>query len=200
MDEYLEGMDDYLKYYLKETKYLININNHFEFIVCDIWDRKKLFLICSNAVNVEDYIKRFEILYKLIEVFLKNLEDSKFKNINNFIIPIKFVFNILEVKNSFNYYKNFIRRCHGIIKKNSDKKILDLYDKNIKCLKIFFSKIIIEDDIKKLNLLLSRNLSLQFYSKKRLYLKEEYVLKLCKNIIKLEPKSSSNGKIIYPLI
>ena len=182
-----QNCNDYpsnLKDYLKEVKYVENINKHFEFIVCDIWDRKRLFIECRDAVDHDDYIKRFNILYELIKDFLKKIEDGELKDISNFIFSLDYIFNIFEVKISFNYYKSFIRCCHGIsIKKENDKKILDCYERNIKYLQLLFSKINVEDNIKKLVSLLP---------KKRLYLKEEYILKVCNNIIRLDPISSKN--------
>ena len=47
-----------LKDYLREVKYVENINKHFEFIVCDIWDRKSLLIECRNAVDKDDYVKK----------------------------------------------------------------------------------------------------------------------------------------------
>ena len=61
------------------------------------------------------------------------------------------------------------------------KKIVDCYERNIEYLELLLSKIRIEDDFGKLDSLLP---------KERLYLKEEYVLKVCNNFIKLDPISS----------
>ena len=168
--------------YKRDLKYLENINKHFEFIVCDIWDRKRLFIECRDAVDHDDYIKRFNILYELIKDFLKKIEDGELKDISNYIFHLKYVFNIFEVKRRFNYYKSFIRCCHGIFNnKENDQKIVDSYEKKFKYLELLLSKIRIEDDFGKLESLLP---------KKRLYLKEEYVLKVCNNVIKLDPISS----------
>ena len=168
--------------FISNLKYLENINKHFEFIVCDIWDRKSLFIKCSNAVDYDDYIKRFNILYELIKDFFKKIEDGELKDISNFIFPIEYVFNIFEVKKRFNYYKSFTRCCHGIfLNKENDKKIVDCYERNIEYLELLLSKIRIEDDFGKLDSLLP---------KERLYLKEEYVLKVCNNFIRLVPISS----------
>lgn len=184
MEKHCNDYPSNLKDYLKEVKYVENINKHFEFIVCDIWDRKRLFIKCRNVVDFDDYIKRFEILYELIKDFLKKIEDGEIKDISNFIFSLDYVFNIFEVKISFNYYKSFIRCCHGISnKKENDRKILDCYKRNINYLQILFSKIKVEYDFKKLESLLP---------KKRLYLKEEYILKLCNNIIGLDPISSKS--------
>ena len=172
-----------LKDYLLEVKYLENINKHFEFIVCDIWDRKDLFIKCRDVVDNDDYVKRFNILYELIKDFFKKIEDGELKDIINFIFPIEYVFNIFEVKKLFNYYyKSFIRCCHGIsLKKENDKKLLDLYERNIKYLVLLFDKINVEFNTEKFESLISG---------KRLYLKEEYVLKVCGNVICLDPISS----------
>ena len=65
-------MEQYCNYYLsnlKEVKYVENINKHFEFIVCDIWDRPRAFIKCRDAVDNKDYVKRFNILYELIKDF-----------------------------------------------------------------------------------------------------------------------------------
>ena len=177
-------MEQHCKDYLSEVKYLEIINKHFEFIVCDIWDRTDLFLKCSRSVDHDDYIKRFNILYELIKDFFKKIEDGELKDISNFIFPIEYVFNIFEVKLSLNYYKDFIRCCHGIFNdKENDKKIVDSYKKKFECLKVLLSKIRIEDDYEKLQSLLP---------KKRLYLKEEYVLKVCNKVIRLDPISSEH--------
>ena len=168
--------------YKLNLKYLENINKHFEFIVCDIWDRKSLFIKCANAVDHHDYIKRFNILYELIKDFFKKIEDGELKDINNFIFYIEHVFNIYEVKKYLHYYKSFIRCCHGIFRnKENDKKIVDCYERNFEYLELLLSKIRIEDDIEKLISLLP---------KKRLYLKEEFVLKVCNGVITLDPISS----------
>ena len=168
--------------YKSNLKYLENINKHFEFIVCDIWDRKDLFIKCRNVVDNDDYVKRFNILYELIKDFFKKIEDGELKDISNFIFPIEYVFNIFEVKKSFHYYKSFIRCCHGIShEKENDKKLVDCYERNFEYLEILFSKIKIEYDIGKLKLLLP---------KERLYLKEEYVLKVCNGVIRLDSISS----------
>ena len=169
--------------YKRDLKYLEDINKHFEFIVCDIWDRKDLFIECSHAVNHDDYIKRFNILSELIKFFLKCLEEIKeLEDLDNYIFPIKKLYNIFEVKKSFHYYKSFIRCCCGIfLNKENDKKIVDSYEENFKYLELLLSKIRIEDDFGNLDSLLS---------KERLYLKEEYVLKVCNNFIKLDPISS----------
>ena len=168
--------------YQLNLKYLENINKHFEFIVCDIWDRKDLFLKCSRSVDYDNYIKRFNILCELIKDFFKNIENGELKDISNFIFPIEYVFNISEVKKSFNYYKGFTRCCHGIfLKKENDKKIVDSYEKNFKYLELLLSKIRIEDDFGNLDSLLP---------KERLYLKDEFVLKVCNNVIRLDPISS----------
>ena len=159
-----------------------NINKHFEFIVCDIWDRKDLFIKCSNVVDKDDYIKRFTILYELIKDLLKKIEDGEI-DISNFIFPIDYTFNIFEVKSSLNYYKSFIKCCYGIYNNNkeNDKELIDLYEKHFKCLKLLLSKIRIENNFEKEDSLIS---------KERLYLKEEYVLKVCGSVIKLDPISS----------
>ena len=139
-------MEQHCNSYINEVKYVENINKHFEFIVCDIWDRKRLLTECRNAVNNDDYVKRFEILYELIKDFLKKIEDGELKDISNFIFPIYYVFNIFEVKTSFiSYYKSFIRYCHGIkLDKENDKKLLDLYERNIKYLVLLLDKINVE--------------------------------------------------------
>lgn len=170
MEQHCNDYPSNLKDYLIEVKYVQNINKHFEFIVCDIWDRKSLFIECRNVVDYDDYIKRFNILYELIKDFLKKIEDGEIKDISNFIFSLDNVFNIFEVKDSFNYYyKGFIRCCHGISnKKENDKKIVDCYERNIKYIKLLFSKIKVENNYKKLTSLLP---------KKRLYLKEEYIFK-----------------------
>ena len=98
MEQHCNDYPSNLKDYLREVKYVENINKHFEFIVCDIWDRKRLFIKCSHAVDNDDYIKRFNILYELIKDFLKKIEDGELKDISNFIFPIEYVFNIFEVK------------------------------------------------------------------------------------------------------
>ena len=158
-----------------------NINKHFEFIVCDIWDRKDLFIKCSNVVDKDDYIKRFTILYELIKDLLKKIEDGEI-DISNFIFPIDYVFNISEVKSSLHYYKSFIKCCYGIYRdKENDKELIDLYEKHFEYLKLLLSKIRIENNFEKEDSLIS---------KERLYLKEEYVLKVCGSVIKLDPISS----------
>ena len=168
--------------YISIFKYVENINKHFEFIVCDIWDRKSLLIECRNAVDKDDYVKRFEILYELIKDFLKKIEDGELKDISKFIFPIDYVFNIFEVKKSFHYYKSFIRCCHGIkLEKENDKKLLDLYERNIKYLVLLFDKINVEFNTEKFESLISG---------KRLYLKDEFVLKVCNNVIRLDPISS----------
>lgn len=65
--------------------------------------------------------------------------------------------------------------------KENDKKIVDSYEKNFKYLELLLSKIRIEDDFGNLDSLLP---------KERLYLKDEYVLKVCNNVIRLDPISS----------
>ena len=168
--------------YQSSLKYLENINKHFEFIVCDIWDRKRLFIKCSHAVDHDDYIKRFNILYELVKDFFKKIEDGELKDISNFIFPIESLYNIFEVKKSFHYYKSFTRCCHGIfMNKENDKKIVDCYERNFEYLYLLLSKIRIEDDFGKLESLLP---------KKRLYLKDEFVLKVCNNVIRLDPITS----------
>ena len=183
MEQNCRNYSSILKDYLREVKYVENINKHFEFIVCDIWDRKSLLIECRNAVDKDDYVKRFEILYELIKDFLKKIEDGELKDISNFIFPIDYVFNIFEVKTSLrSYYRSFIRCCHGIkLDKENDKKLLDLYERNIKYLVLLFDKINVEFNSEKFASLISG---------KRLYLKEEYVLKVCNNVIKLDPISS----------
>lgn len=177
-------MEQHCNDYQSNLKYLENINKHFEFIVCDIWDRKDLFIKCRDVVDNDDYVKRFNILYELIKDFFKKIEDGELKDISNFIFPIEYVFNIFEVKKSFHYYKSFIRCCHGIShEKENDQKIVDSYEKKFKYLELLLSKIRIEDDFGKLDSLLP---------KKRLYLKEEYVLKVCNNVIRLDPISSEH--------
>ena len=169
--------------YKRDLKYLEDINKHFEFIVCDIWDRKRLFIKCSHAVDHDDYIKRFNLLSELIKIFLKNLEEVKeLEDLNHYIFPIENLYNIFEVKKSFHYYKSFIRCCYGIfMDKENDKKIVDSYEKNFKYLELLLSKIRIEDDFGNLDSLLP---------KERLYLKDEFVLKVCNNVIRLDPISS----------
>ena len=170
--------------YKSNLKYLENINKHFEFIVCDIWDRKDLFIKCSRAVDHDDYIKRFNILYELIKDFFKKIEDGELKDISIYIFHLKYVFNIFEVKRRFHYYKGFTRCCYGIFNnKENDKKIVDSYEKKFKYLELLLSKIRIEDDFGKLDSLLP---------KERLCLKEEYVLKVCNNVIRLDPISSEH--------
>ena len=124
-----------------------------------------------------------EILYELIKDFLKKIEDGELKDISNFIFPIDYVFNIFEVKTSLrSYYRSFIRCCHGIkLDKENDKKLLDLYERNIKYLVLLFDKINVEFNSEKFASLISG---------KRLYLKEEYVLKVCGNVICLDKVSS----------
>lgn len=167
--------------YKRDLKYLEDINKHFEFIVCDIWDRKRLFIKCSHAVDHDDYIKRFNLLSELIKIFLKNLEEVKeLEDLNHYIFEN--LYNIFEVKKSFHYYKSFIRCCYGIfMDKENDKKIVDSYEKNFKYLELLLSKIRIEDDFGNLDSLLP---------KERLYLKDEFVLKVCNNVIRLDPISS----------
>lgn len=182
MEQHCNDYSINLKDYLSEVKYLEIINKHFEFIVCDIWDRQRLFIKCSHAVDHDDYIKRFNILYELIKDFFKKIEDGELKDISNFIFPIEYVFNIFEVKKRFNYYKAFTRCCHGIFNnKENDKKIVDSYEKKFEYLEVLLSKIRIEDDFGKLESLLP---------KKRLYMKEDYVLKVCNDVIRLDPISS----------
>lgn len=183
MEQNCRDYSSILKDYLREVKYVENINKHFEFIVCDIWDRKSLLIECRNAVDKDDYVKRFEILYELIKDFLKKIEDGELKDISKFILPIDYVFNIFEVKKSLrSYYRSFIRCCHGIkLEKENDKKLLDLYERNIKYLVLLFDKINVEFNTEKFESLISG---------KRLYLKEEYVLKVCNNVIRLDPISS----------
>lgn len=158
MEQHCNDYPSNLKDYLREVKYIENINKHFEFIVCDIWDRKSLFIECRNVVDYYDYVKRFNFLYELIKDFLKKIEYGELKDISNFIFPIDYVFNIFEVKDSFNYYyKSFIRCCHGIkLKKENDKNLVDCYERNIKYLNLLFSKINVEDNCKKLVSLLPK--------------------------------------------
>ena len=169
--------------YKRNLRYLENINKHFEFIVCDIWDRKRLFIKCSHAVDHDDYIKRFNLLSELIKYFLKSLEEvNELEDLDNYIFPIKSLYNIFEVKKSFHYYESFIRCCHGIfMNKENDKKIVDCYERNFEYIDILLFKIRIEDDFGKLESLLP---------KERLYLKDEFVLKVCNNVIRLDPISS----------
>ena len=165
-------------------KYLEIINQHFEFIVCDIWDRKSLFIKCANAVDHHDYIKRFNILYELIKDFFKKIEDGELEDPDIFYFNIENLYNIFEVKKSYHYYKSFTRCCHGIFKdKENDKKIVDSYEKKFKYLDLLISKInfIFRDEIRNLDLLIS---------KERLYMKEEFVLKVCDGVIELDPISS----------
>ena len=170
--------------YQSNLKYLENINKHFEFIVCDIWDRKRLFIKCSHAVDHDDYIKRFNLLSKLIKDFFKKIQYGELKKLNYFVFSIESLYNIFEVKKSFNYYKSFIRCCHGIfINKENDKKIADCYERNFEYLDLLLSNInfIFQDDYTRFELLLP---------KERLYLKDEYVLKVCNNVIRLDPITS----------
>ena len=177
--------------YKLNLKYLENINKHFEFIVCDIWDRKKLYIYCRDVVDYDDYIKRFNVLYEIIKDLFKKIEDGELQDISNFIFPIEYVFNIFEVKNSFIYYKCFTRCCHGIFRnKENDQKIVDCYEKNFKYLELLLSKIRIECDLKKFQSLLP---------KERLYLKEEDFLKIYNNAIKSDIKSRIFKNIIKNL-
>ena len=152
-------MEQY-KDYLEEIKYLENINKHFEFIVCDIWDRKKLFIeYVNDFVDVGDYIKRFEILYVLIKDFLEKIESGKLKDFGKIIFNIDYVFNLYEVALSFSYYNCLIRRSHGVKSEftrsfkdrypdlNDDTKKY-LYERNIKYLELLLSKLRFEDNQK----------------------------------------------------
>lgn len=158
-----------------------NINKHFEFIICDIWDRKDLFIECGRAIDYDDYIKRFSILCELIKDLLKKIEDGEL-DISNFIFPIEYIFNISEVKSSLSYYKGFIKYCHGIWGKDKyNKNLIDIYEKHFQYLNLLLSKMKFENYFEKLESLLP---------KERLYLKEEYVLKVCGSVIKMDPISS----------
>ena len=81
-------------------------------------------------------------------------------------------------------YKSFNRCCNSLfMDKENDKKILDSYEKNFKYLELLLSKIKFrfEDDHRKFKLLLP---------KERLYLTDEFVLKVCNGLIRLDPISS----------
>ena len=132
---------------LKIKEIFTNINNHFEFIVCDIWDVKKHLRDYYIAVDYDDYIKRFSILYDLMKDILKKIEDGEL-DISKYILYDEHVFNINEVKKSLSYYENLFPYCHGIFGKDKyNQHLIDLHQKHIDCLKLFLSKINININI-----------------------------------------------------
>ena len=125
----------------KLKKMIININNYFEFIVCDIWDKKFHMKSYYEVVDYDDYIKRFITLYDLIKNFIKKIEDGEI-DISEYTISNEFTFNIYEVKSSLDYYEELISYCYGIWGKDEyNQELIDLYKEHIACLKLFVSKI-----------------------------------------------------------
>ena len=100
MEQHCNDYPSNLKDYLREVKYIENINKHFEFIVCDIWDRKSLFIECRNVVDYYDYVKRFNFLYELIKDFSKKIEFL-------FFFSFIFFFKILKILKIFKNFQNF---------------------------------------------------------------------------------------------